>query len=143
MKIKGLFTMNIAYILLSLFMFLIARKYVFVDETVRSAVSTLTIGIIGIINTFFIDQKRLQKAFKRLLVIYTIGLITLTILFYMELPTYTYKEAVAKIESKTGEKMVKGKVAKQSIGHYIIETYGGTYIFNVDSGDFGKRRESK
>ncbi|ALC85476.1 hypothetical protein AM499_06360 [Bacillus sp. FJAT-22090] len=142
MKMKSLYLMNFVYILLSLYMFLIARKYIFVDETARSAVSTLAIGIIGSMNTFYINQDRLQKAFKHLLAIYTIGLISLTILFNMELPIYTYKDAIAKIESETGEEVGKGKEVKKTIGHYIIETNGGTYLFNVESGDFAKRQEN-
>ncbi|SES12998.1 hypothetical protein [Psychrobacillus sp. OK032] len=66
-------------------------------------------------------------------------LIILAVLFFGFLPTYTYKEAVAKVENATGEKMIQTKEIKRSIGHYMIYTIEGTYLFNVESGDFAKR----
>lgn len=91
--------------------------------------STLAIGIIGSMNTFYIDQDRLQKAFKHLLAIYTIGLIILTILFNMELPIYTYKDAIAKIESETGEEVSKGKEVKKRLDTILSkQTVAHTYL---------------
>lgn len=131
MENKYVYSISGICVLLSIWMLYIASKYVFIDNTGKFGIGVFLLGISGIIFTCFSVG---NIKWKRVITTYIIGLILLIVLFFWSLPTYTYKEAVTKVESTTREKVISTTDIKKSIGHYIIYTKEGTYLFNIDSG---------
>ncbi|TQR19409.1 hypothetical protein [Psychrobacillus vulpis] len=118
-----------------------ATKYEFIDSTVSFVLGAVAIGITGSIYTLLHDENKVKRIFKRLMIVYVVSLMIFTAAFYSCLPTYTYKEAGAKIENETGEKKIETKEIKRSIGHYIIYTKDGIYLLNPNTGEFVKRAD--
>lgn len=136
MEKKYVYSICVVCIFLSIWMLFTASKYVFIDNTEKCGIGAFFLGISGIIFTYFSVGK---IRWKLVIATYIIGLILLIVLFFCFLPTYTYKEAVTKVENLTVEKMIPTTLPKKSIRHYIIYTKEGTYLFNAESGEFGKR----
>lgn len=138
MEKKYMYSISVVCIFLSIWMLFTASKYVFIDDTGKFGIGAFLLGISGIIFTYFSVG---NIKWKRAINAYIIGLILLIVLFFCFLPTYTYKEAVTQVENLTGEKMIPTTEPKKSIRHYIIYIKEGTYLFNAESGEFGKREE--
>ncbi|MFJ8064603.1 hypothetical protein ACIQYS_08225 [Psychrobacillus sp. NPDC096426] len=129
MEKKYLYSVSGVSIILSAWM-------LFADDTGKCGIGAILLGISGVIFTYLSVR---NTKWKRVIATQIIGLIILTVLFLGFLPTYTYKEAVAKVENETGEKMIQTKEIKRAIDHYIIYTKEDTYLFNMESGNFVKR----
>lgn len=138
-KKNYLYIINGLYIILAVWIFILASKYVFINNISSFGTAVIALAVIGGGSTFLYDENKIQTIFKRMIIIYILGLFVFTIGFHSSLPTYTYGAAVSKIEEETGEKMLETKEAKISIGQYIIYTNTGTYIFNAESGKYWKR----
>jgi len=132
-----LYVMNGLYFLLSAFMLFMAIKYAFINEVLNGWFSVFLVGIIGTVSTFLSRPKRLT--FQRMMITYALGLIIISGIVFVYLPSYTYEEAEAVIIDSTGENILKTDEPKTTIGYYVIYTNNGVYVFNAGNGDFAKR----
>ena len=131
------------HIIISFILFFVGRKYAFVSDVMDRWISNLILSLFIALFFIFVTKDSIKKLYKSTVIIYPFYLLGTCILVLTSIPTYSYKEAVALVEEKTGEEPVESinesSDIKSQIGQYFIYINNEVYIFNVDSGDFAKR----
>ena len=132
------------HIIISLILFYIGRQYAFVSDVMVSWISNLILSLFIAIFFIFITNDSINKRFKFTVIVYPIYLLCTGILVLISIPTYSYKEAVALVEEKTGDDAVVDSInessdIKSQMGQYFIYMNNEVYLFNAESGDFAKR----
>lgn len=135
------------HIVISVILFYVERKYAFVSDDMDSWISNLILSLFIALFFIFITNDSINKLFKSTAIVYPIYLLWTCILVLISIPTYSYKEAVALVEEKTGvegiEAINESHDSKGQQGHYFIYINNEVYIFNAESGDFAKRESLK
>lgn len=131
------------HIITSLILFYIGRQYAFVSDVMDSWISNLILSLFIALFFIFITNDSINKRFKFTVIVYPIYLLCTGILVLISIPTYSYKEAVALVEEKTGDDAVESinesSDIKSQMGQYFIYMNNEVYLFNAESGDFAKR----
>lgn len=109
MENKYMYSISGVCILLSIWMLFIASKYVFIGHIGKFGIGAFLLGMSGIIFTYFSVE---NIKWLQVIIAYIIGLILLVVLFFWSLPTYTYKEALTKVENTTEEKVIQTRTKK-------------------------------
>ncbi|MGB2993789.1 MAG: hypothetical protein WBB47_14245 [Paenisporosarcina sp.] len=141
MKKVILLTLAVLQIVLAIIMCVVGAKFAFVDDVMDRWLFVLISGVVLACILLFSNQEYLGKIFTRFVIVYPIGLIMLLILFIMDIPHYSYREAADLIEENTGEKIIEPKDSKGQLGYYYLYTNKDVFLFNSYNGEFTKREQ--
>ncbi len=134
----GLIIGSILQLLLGAYMYWLGTTYAFSAEVTTGWVSTVVVGVIMLAIGIFYKPSAILKYAKWVFPVYCTALLIILVIIHTDLPTYTYMQAVEKIEKETGEQAVvdEGKEKTNYFASYYIYTAENVYLFNSDNGDF-------
>ena len=134
----GLIIGSILQLLLGAYMYWLGTTYAFSAEVTTGWVSTVVVGVIVLAIGIFNKPSAVLKYAKWVFPVYCTALLIILVIVHTNLPTYTYMQAVEKIEKETGEQVVvdEGKEKTNYLASYYIYTAENVYLFNSDNGDF-------
>ena len=134
----GLIIGSILQLLLGAYMYWLGTTYAFSAEVTTGWMSTVGVGVIMLAIGIFYKPSAVPKYAKWVFHVYCTALLIILVIVHTNLPTYTYMQAVEKIEKETGEQAVvdEGKEKTNYFASYYIYTAENVYLFNSDNGDF-------
>ena len=134
----GLIIGSILQLMLGAYMYWLGTTYAFSAEVTTGWVSTVVVGVIILAIGIFYKPIAVPKHAKWVFPVYCTALLIILVIVHTNLPTYTYMQAVEKIEKETGEQAVvdEGKEKTNYFASYYIYTAENVYLFNSDNGDF-------
>lgn len=137
MKEKYLYGMSVIYLIVAICMIIIGSRYLFLNGLSDWITPTIVTAILIAMNVVYFNvPERVEKYFKFIIGVYILWLIILISAFTMNVPVYTYKEAVSVIEVTTGEAVLKKRETNGI--NYLIFTEDNLYLFDLERGDFFK-----
>ena len=134
----GLIIGSILQLLLGAYIYWLGATYAFSPGVTNIWISSVLVGVIMLAVGIFYKPIAVFKDSKWIFPIYCTALLLILVIVHTNLPTYTYMQAVEKVEKETGGRVVidEGKEKTDYHTSYYIYTAENVYLFNNETGDF-------
>ena len=141
----GLIIGSILQLLLGAYIYWLGTVYAFSAGVTNIWMGTVLVGVIMLAVGIFYKPIAVLKVSKWIFHIYCTALLLILVIVHTNLPTYTYMQAVEKVEKATGGQVVmdEGKEKTNHHASYYIYADKNVYLFNNETGDFAVYERDK